>query len=66
MWRVTEIGDFKVTEKDEKGEQVPKPLLKYDKDSFDKIEMNNLAKTILHCGLGPHEHNKIMGCKSAK
>ena len=28
--------------------------------------MNALAIKILHCGLGPNEHNKIMCCKSSK
>ena len=60
IWRVIEIGDFEVTEKNEKGEIVPKPLSKYDKEGFDKMGMNNLANKILHCGLGPHEHNRIM------
>ena len=26
VWRVIEIGDFEVTEKNEKGEEIPKPL----------------------------------------
>ena len=28
--------------------------------------MNALAIKLLHCGLGPNEHNRIMGCKTAK
>ena len=28
--------------------------------------MNALAIKLLHCGLRPNEHNRIMGCKSAK
>ncbi|KMT03682.1 hypothetical protein BVRB_8g190190 [Beta vulgaris subsp. vulgaris] len=66
VWRVIEIGDFEVTEKNERGEDIPKPFSKFDKDDFDKMEMNNLAKKILHYGLGPHEHNRIIGCKSTK
>ena len=30
------------------------------------MEINALAIKLLHCGLGPTEHNRIMGCKSAK
>ena len=30
------------------------------------MEINSLAIKLLHCGLGPNEHNRIMGCKSAK
>ena len=33
---------------------------------FKKTEMNALAIKLLHCDLGPNEHNHIMGCKSAK
>ena len=36
VWRVIEIGDFEVTEKNEKGEDIPKPLSKYDKDTREK------------------------------
>ena len=30
------------------------------------MEMNAPAIKLLHYGLGPNEHNRIMGCKSAK
>ncbi|XP_021747140.1 uncharacterized protein LOC110712989 [Chenopodium quinoa] len=30
------------------------------------MEINALAVKLLHCGLGPHEHNRVMGCKNAK
>ena len=30
------------------------------------MEMNALAIKLLHYGLGPNEHNRIMGCKSAR
>ncbi|XP_021757935.1 uncharacterized protein LOC110722970 [Chenopodium quinoa] len=30
------------------------------------MEINALAVKLLHCGLGPHEHNCVMGCKNAK
>ena len=30
------------------------------------MEMNAFSIKLLHFGLGPHEHNRIMGCKSAK
>ncbi|XP_048494574.1 uncharacterized protein LOC125494796 [Beta vulgaris subsp. vulgaris] len=50
VWRVVEICDFEVTKKNEKGESFPKPLSKYDKEDFDKMEMKNPAKKILHHG----------------
>ena len=66
VWRVIELGDFEVTTRDENGNTIPKPLSLYDKEDYEKMEMNNMAKKLLHCGLGPHEHNRIMGCKTAK
>ncbi|XP_021747709.1 uncharacterized protein LOC110713568 [Chenopodium quinoa] len=30
------------------------------------MEINALAVKLLHYGLGPHEHNRVMGCKNAK
>ncbi|XP_021761441.1 uncharacterized protein LOC110726298 [Chenopodium quinoa] len=50
----------------ESWEVVPKPLFDFDKEDFQKYELNALAIKLLHCGLGPHENNIIMGCKSAK
>ena len=66
VWRAIEEGDFKVTKTNDKNEVVPKPLSKFDKEDYEKYELNALAIKILHCGLGPHEHNRIMGCKSGK
>lgn len=61
-----ELGDFEVTKKNADGDTVPKPLSEFDKEDYDKMEMNNMAKKLIHCGLGPHEHNRVMGCKTAK
>lgn len=66
VWRVFELGDFEVTTKNEKGEPLIKPLEEFDKDNFIKMEMNNLAKKLLHCGIGHHDHNRVVGCKTAK
>ena len=30
------------------------------------MEMNALAIKLVHCSLRSNEHNRIMGCKSAK
>ena len=66
VWRVIEVGDFEVTTTNDKNEVTLKPLSDYDKSDFEKMEVNAMAIKLLHCGLGPHEHNRIMGCKSAK
>ena len=44
VWRVLEISDFEVTKKKEKRELIPKPLKEFDKEDFDKMEMNNFAQ----------------------
>ena len=66
VWRVIESGDFEVTKTNANKEVIPKPLAEFDKEDYEKYELNAQAVKILHCGLGPHEHNRIMGCKSAK
>ncbi|XP_021837457.2 uncharacterized protein [Spinacia oleracea] len=66
VWRVIEIGDFQVTKLTTSGETVPKPITEFDKADYEKLELNAMAIKILHCGLGPNEHNRVMGCKNAK
>ena len=66
VWRVIEIGDFEVMTIKSNNETIPKPITEYEKEDFQKMEMNALAIKLLHCGLGPNEHNRIMGCKTAK
>ena len=66
VWRVIEIGDFEVTTTNSNNEIIPKPITKFEKEDFKKKEINTLAIKLLHCGLGLNEHNRIMGCKSAK
>ncbi|XP_021734165.1 uncharacterized protein LOC110700891 [Chenopodium quinoa] len=66
VWRVIENGDFELTKTNANKEVIPKPLAEFDKEDYEKYELNAQAVKILHCGLGPHELNRIMGCKSAK
>src|SRR6185437_14147221 len=66
VWRVIEVGDFEVTKTNAQNEVIPKPMSEYEKEDFDKMEINAMAVKLLHCGLGPHEHNRVMGCKNAK
>ncbi|XP_021858321.1 uncharacterized protein [Spinacia oleracea] len=66
VWRVIEVGDFQVTKLTTSGETVPKPITEFDKADYEKLELNAMAVKILHCGLGPNEHNRVMGCKNAK
>ena len=66
VWRVIETGDFEITATNDKHEVVSKSISDYDKEDYQKLELNALAIKYLHCGLEPHEHNRIMGCKSAK
>lgn len=49
-----------------KRERLPKTIEGYSEEDFKKYEFNARAIQMLHCGLGPHEHNRVMGCKSAK
>ena len=66
VWRVIEIGDFQVITTNSNSEIILKYLTEYEKEDFQKMKMNALTIKLLHCGLGPNEHNCIMGWKSAK
>ena len=66
VWRDIEIGDFEVTTTNSNNEIIPKHITEFQKEYFQKMEINVLSIKLLHCGLGPNEHNHIMGCKSAK
>ncbi|XP_021750214.1 uncharacterized protein LOC110715901 [Chenopodium quinoa] len=66
VWRVIEVDDFEITKTTGENEVVPKPMSEFDKEDFEKMEINALAVKLLHCGLGPNEHNRVMGCKNAK
>ncbi|XP_021721230.1 uncharacterized protein LOC110688773 [Chenopodium quinoa] len=66
VWRVIEVGNFEVTKTNAQNELIPKPMSEYEKEDFDKMEINAMAVKLLHCGLGPHEHNRVMVCKNAK
>ncbi|XP_021743854.1 uncharacterized protein LOC110709902 [Chenopodium quinoa] len=66
VWRVIEVGYFEITKTTGENEVVLKPMSEFDKEDFEKMEINALAVKLLHCGLGPNEHNHVMGCKNAK
>ena len=66
VWRVIKIGDFEVTTTNSNNEIIPKPITEFEKEDFQKMEINALAIKLLYCGLVPNEHNRITGCKSAK
>ena len=45
---------------------VPKPRQKYDDADRKKIEKGFKAKTLLVCGIGPDEYNRVSACESTK
>ena len=45
---------------------VPKPRQNYDEAYRNKIERGYNAKTLLVCGIGPDEFNRVSACESAK
>ena len=66
LWRVIEVGDFEVTTINDKNEVIPESVTGFEKEDFEKMEMNALTTKLLHHGPGPHEYNRVMGCKTAK
>ncbi|CAH9084228.1 unnamed protein product, partial [Cuscuta europaea] len=66
VWNVIEVGDNIITKEDAEGKVIPKPKSEYTSDDYCKLEHNAQALKYLICGLGPAEHNRVLGCKSAK
>ncbi|XP_069154328.1 sporulation-specific protein 15-like [Solanum lycopersicum] len=69
LWDIVLDGPFipMMEEKDgEKTNLVPKPRQKYDEADRKKIEKGYKAKTLLVCGIGPDEFNRVSACESAK
>ncbi|XP_027772674.1 uncharacterized protein LOC114077194 [Solanum pennellii] len=69
LWDIVLDGPFipMIEEKDgEKTSLVPKPTQKYDEADRKKIEKGYKAKTLLVCGIGPDEFNRVSACESAK
>ncbi|XP_069152697.1 uncharacterized protein [Solanum lycopersicum] len=69
LWDIVLDGLFIpiIEEKDgEKTRLVPKPRQKYDEADRKKIEKVYKEKTLLLCGIGPDEFNRVSVCESAK
>ncbi|XP_021764897.1 uncharacterized protein LOC110729471 [Chenopodium quinoa] len=66
VWRIIQVGDYEITKTNANNEVIPKPMDEYEKTDFEKLEMNATSKKFLIWGLGPDEHTRVKGCKSAK
>ena len=69
LWNIVLDGPFiPMIEKidGEKTRLFPKPRQNNDKDQRKKIEKGYKAKTLLACGIGPDEFNRVSACESEK
>ena len=66
VWSVITDGNIVITKTTLEGATIVKPPSEYDRDDYATLELNYTAMQILMCALGPLEHNRIMGCKTAK
>ena len=69
LWDIVLDGPFVPTMEEKDGEKtilVPKPRQKYDEAHRKKIEKGFKAKTLLVCGIGPDEYNRVSAYESAK
>ena len=69
LWDIILDGPFVPMIEVKDGERtitVPKPRQKYDDADRKKIEKGFKAKTLLVCGIGPDEYNRVSACESAK
>ncbi|XP_069152768.1 uncharacterized protein [Solanum lycopersicum] len=69
IWEIVLDGPFIPMIQEKNGEKtrlVPKPRQKYDEADKKKIEKGYKAKTLLVCGIGPNEFNRVSAYESAK
>ena len=69
LWDIVLDGPFIPMMEENDGEKtslVPKPRQYYDEADRKKIEKCYKAKTLLVCGIGPDEYNRVSACESAK
>ncbi|XP_069150771.1 uncharacterized protein [Solanum lycopersicum] len=69
LWDIVLDGPFVPTMEEKDGEKTilfPKSTQKYDEADRKKIEKGFKAKTLLVCGIGPYEYNRVSACESAK
>ncbi|XP_069152827.1 uncharacterized protein [Solanum lycopersicum] len=69
LWDIVLDGPFVSMMEEKDGEKtitVPKPRQKYDEADGKKIEKGFKAKTLLVCGIGPDEYNRVSACEFAK
>ncbi|XP_069151792.1 uncharacterized protein [Solanum lycopersicum] len=68
-WWKVRMHDFLMDEDKNDGEKtmlVPKPRQKYDEVDRKKIERGYQAKTLIVCGIGPDEFNRVSAYEFAK
>ena len=68
LWDIVLDGLFipMIEEKDGEKSRLAKRRQKYDEADRKKIEKGYKAKTLLVCGIGPDEFNRVSACESAK
>ena len=69
LWDIVLDGPFIPMIEEKNGEKprlVPKTRQKYDEDDTKKVKNCYKAKTLLVCGIGPDEFNRVLACDSAK
>ncbi|XP_069153765.1 uncharacterized protein [Solanum lycopersicum] len=68
LWDIVLDGPFVPMMEEKDGEKtitIPKPRQKYDEADRKKIEKGFKAKTLLVCGIGPDEYNRVSAYESA-
>ena len=66
VWSVIMNGNIRITKTSAAGVVTDKPENEYVKEDYETMEVNYSAMQMLMCALGPLEHNRIIGCKTAR
>ncbi|XP_069145402.1 uncharacterized protein [Solanum lycopersicum] len=69
LWDIVLDGPFVPMMEEKDGDKtitVPNPRQKYDEADRKKIEKGFKSKTLLVCGIGPDEYNRVSACESGK
>ena len=57
LWNVVENGPYEIRNKEEND---------YNDDDWKKLDMNEIAMNILHCGMNENDFSRTCTCKTAK
>jgi hypothetical protein len=66
LWKVIQYGPFKITKKDDNGNDVPKQWFELTKEDDEKLSCDCKAMNSLFCAISSSEYNRVKCFKTSK